>query len=54
MLIKACIFGYYQTSQELLKTKGTELPFLGEVHEDKFLTEYNNLQCSREEWVKFF
>jgi len=53
MQIKACILGYYNTNPELLKRKGQEIPFLGEVHEDKFMIEYNKLLSTDIDWLNF-
>ncbi|HPY04218.1 MAG TPA: hypothetical protein PLC51_09585 [Candidatus Marinimicrobia bacterium] len=53
MQIKACILGYYFTAPEFLKRKGEEIPFLGEVHEDKFMIEYNKLLSTDNDWKNF-
>lgn len=53
MQIKACILGYYKTAPEFLKRKGEEIPFLGEVHEDKFMIEYNRLLSTDSDWLTF-
>lgn len=53
MRIKACILGYYHTNPELLKRKGQEIPFLGEVHEDKFMIEYNRLLSTDSDWLNY-
>jgi len=53
MKIKACVLGYYLTNPELLKRKGQEIPFLGEVHEDKFMIEYNRLLSTDTDWLNF-
>ena len=52
--IKAYIYGFFKTSDNTLKKKGEEIPFLGEVHEDKHLVECNKLKCSLEGWKQFF
>jgi len=54
MAIKACVCGFFVTSQGTLKHKGQELPFLGEVHEDKHLIEYNKLKYTAVDWNQFF
>lgn len=53
MQIKACVLGYYKTAPEFLKRKGEEIPFLGEVHEDKFMIEYNRLLSTDSDWLTF-
>ena len=52
--IKAYIYGFFKTSDNTLKKKGEEVPFLGKVHEDKHLVECNKLKYSVEDWKQFF
>jgi hypothetical protein len=54
MTIKAYICGFFATSQDTLKYKGQDLPFLREVHEDKHLIEYNKLKHTVSDWEQFF
>jgi len=54
MNIKAYVCGYFATSEDSLKPKGLELPFLGEVHEDKHLLECSKLKYSTADWKQFF
>jgi hypothetical protein len=41
MTIKAYVNGFFETSEHTLRRKGLELPWLGEVHEDKHLMRGN-------------
>lgn len=54
MAIKAYVCGFYKTSENTLKSKGLELPYLGEVHEDKHLVECHTLRYSPEAWNALF
>lgn len=54
MSIKGYVCGFFQTSTGTLKQKGQDLPYLGEVHEDKHLTECSNLKYSHAEWEQLF
>lgn len=54
MAIKAYVCGFYKTSENTLKSKGLELPYLGEVHEDKHLLKCDTLRYSHSDWKTLF
>jgi len=54
MTIKAYVCGFFRTSKDTLKYKGQELPYLGEVHEDKHLIECDTLRYSHSDWETLF
>jgi hypothetical protein len=54
MTIKAYVCGFFEASPATLKHKGEELPYLGEVHEDKHLLECNKLKYSPKDWEGLF
>jgi len=54
MTIKAYVCGFFETSEHTLKQKGLELPWLGEVHEDKHLIECSKLKYELNDWKSIF
>lgn len=54
MIIKGYVCGFFETSSNTLKMRGDELPFLGEVHEDKHLIECNKIRYSYDDWKTLF
>jgi hypothetical protein len=54
MTINGYVCGFFETSEHTLKRKGHELPYLGEVHEDKHLIECNRIMFSDDDWNEFF
>ena len=54
MAINGYICGFFKVSEHNLKKKGEELPYLGEVHEDKHLIECNKIMYLDNEWDEFF
>jgi len=54
MAINGYIGGFFKASGHTLKKKGEELPYLGEVHEDKHLIECNKLLYLDKDWDELF
>jgi hypothetical protein len=54
MTTKAYVNGFFETSEHTLRRKGLELPWLGEVHEDKHLIECSKLKYELQDWKSIF
>ncbi len=51
--LKCIICGYFETFDVKLTTKGTKLPFLGEVREERYLVKISELRSSYDDWNEF-
>lgn len=54
MVIKAFVCGFFKPSENTLKHKGEKLPFMGELHQDTHLIEWNKLIWNEHDWNIFF
>ena len=51
--LKGVICGYFKTSEYKPIKKGTLLPYLGEVREERFLVRIDQLKWKKESWEEF-
>lgn len=51
--LKGFICGYFKTSEYKPIKKGKDLPYLGEVREERFLVPVNKLKHSKSDWTLF-
>lgn len=52
-LLKGFICGYFKTSDYSTIEKGTNLPYLGVVKEERYLVRINELKWTKEDWGNF-
>lgn len=51
--LKGFVCGYFKTTEYQPRKKGEKLPYLGEVREERYLVNINELKWKKEEWEKF-
>ena len=50
---KGFICGYFKTEEYRPVKIGKILPYLGEVREERYLVQLNDLRYKKEEWMRF-